>query len=170
MIIGDLVDRMSEPASFSDKGVEDDLLMKIMEAARLAPSASNTQTWRFFIVRESGLLKSISGLVKKESFRSAPVIIAAFSEPFMLGRKAKEQPFFMIDIPIAISHILLMATELGLSASVEFEFNEKMVVDLIRPPKNYRAVALIAMGYAGGAVKRVAGGKKASIEVIMRDE
>lgn len=168
MIVADLVKNIGEPTSFLDRPVEDDMLMNVMEAARLAPSASNTQVWRFFVVKERGLLKDISGLAKRESFRSAPVIVAAFAEPFILGRKAREQPFFIIDVPIALSHIVLMATELGLSACVEFEFDEKMTVDLLMPPKKYRAIALIALGYAKEFIQRGDGKGNVSIdEMIM---
>jgi len=93
------------------------------------------------------LLKDVSSLVKKSSFKTAPVIIAVFADPWIVSKRGREQPFFMIDIPIAVSHIVLGATELKISTVVEFEFDEQKIVDLFNPPKKYRAVALIALGY-----------------------
>ncbi len=165
MIVGDLVKSIREPSSFTDKGIEDGLLMKIMEAARLAPSANNSQVWRFFVVRESRVLKELSGLTKKEAFGSAPVIVAAFAEPWTVAKRGREQPFFMIDVPIALSHIVLMAAELGISATIDFEFEEKKTVELLSTPKNYRAVALVALGYAADLLPR----KKVDRKGMIRD-
>ncbi|MBN1573851.1 MAG: nitroreductase family protein [Deltaproteobacteria bacterium] len=165
MIVGDLVKNICEPSSFTDKGIEDDILMKVLEAARLAPSANNSQVWRFFVVKDRRVLKALFGLSKKASFDSAPVIIAAFAEPWTVARRGREQPFFMIDVPIDLSHIILMAKELGISASIEFEFDETRVVELLNPPKNYRAVALVALGYAADFLPR----KKVDLEGMIRD-
>jgi nitroreductase len=147
MIIDRLIKNFSEPSSFTDKAISDDTVLNILESARLAPSADNSQIWRFFVVKEAGLLKDVSSLAKKSSFKTAPVIIAVFADPWIVSKRGREQPFFMIDIPIAISHIVLMATELEISTAVEFEFDEQKIIDLFNPPKKYRAVALIALGY-----------------------
>jgi nitroreductase len=165
MIVGDLVKNIREPSSFTEKGIKDDLLMKILEAARLAPSANNSQVWRFFVTKEKRLLKELSGLTRKPAFDSAPVIIAAFAEPWTVAKRGREQPFFMIDVPIALSHILLMAVELGISASIDFEFDEKKAVGLLNPPTNYRAVALVALGYAADFMPK----KKLDNREMIRD-
>jgi len=147
MIVGNLVKNFHEPSSFKDRAIDDDILIKLLEAARLAPSANNTQIWRFYVVKDQRLLKDISGLVKKSSFKTAPVIIAVFANPWIVGKRGREQPFFMIDIPIAVSHIVLQATELDISTAVEYEFDEQKIIGLFNHQKKYRAVALVALGY-----------------------
>ena len=52
----------------------------------------------------------------------------------------------MIDVPIAISHIVLQAAELGMACAVEFEIDEEKVKAAVNAGKDYRAVALIALG------------------------
>lgn len=148
MLVLDLIKDISDPKFFLDKGVDDGDIGKILEAARLAPSANNSQIWRFFVVKDRGLLSEVSALSKKESFQKAPLIICALTDPAVVSRRSREQPFFMIDVPIAISHIVLMAKEIGISASLDFEFDEERLKEIINPPKSYRAVALIALGYA----------------------
>jgi nitroreductase len=148
MILLNLIKDIAEPKSFVDRGVDNDDIEKILETARLAPSANNSQIWRFFVVKDRGLLKEVSALSKKESFQKAPLIICALTDPAIVSRRGREQPFFMIDVPIAMSHIVLMAKEIGISASLDFEIDEGRLKEIIKSPKSYRAVALIALGYA----------------------
>ena len=148
MILLDLIKDIREPRAFIKRGVGNGDIGKILEAARLAPSANNSQIWRFFVVKDRGLLKEISVLSKKASFQTAPLIICALTDPWVVSRRGREQPFFMIDVPIAISHIIFMAKEIGISASLDFEIDEGRLKEIVNPPKSYRAVALIALGYA----------------------
>ncbi len=148
MLILDLIRDIREPKSFIDKDIDEGNIGKMLEVARLAPSANNSQIWRFFVLKDKGLLKKVSALSKKPSFHTAPLIICAFADPGVVSRRGREQPFFMIDIPIAISHIILMAKETGISASLDFEFDEGRLKEIVNPPKSYRAVALIALGYS----------------------
>jgi nitroreductase len=100
------------------------------------------------VVRDTGLLKEVSGLAGRPAFASAPVVIAACALSWVVPNRGREQPFFMIDVPIAITHIVLMAEELGIGTSLSFDFDEAALLRLIRAPKEYRAVSLIALGYA----------------------
>ncbi|RPI89010.1 MAG: hypothetical protein EHM32_13195 [Spirochaetales bacterium] len=78
----------------------------------------------------------------------AHTIIAACADPWIVSKRGTEQPFFMIDVPIALAHISLMAQEAGVSVSTAFDFDEAEIIALVGAPRGYRAVALIALGYA----------------------
>ncbi len=150
MVIPDLIGKLKEPVRFNEKAVDDETIITILEAARLAPSANNAQIWRFFVIEEKGLLKEAAALGSVPAFKTARTIIAACADPWVVGgSRGREQPFFMIDIPIAVTHIVLMARELGVSVGLSFDFDEKKLLALVRAPKDYRAVILVALGYAG---------------------
>ena len=166
MLVLDLIKDIAEPKSFVDGDIDDGDIAKILETARLAPSANNSQIWRFFVVKDSDTLKKVSALSKKELFQKAPLIICALTDPAVVSRRSREQPFFMIDVPIAISHIILMAKEIGISASLDFEIDEGRLKEIINPPKSYRAVALIALGYANEYYPRNSVDKEMIIRMI----
>ncbi len=148
MIIPDLIARLREPVRFEDRPVDLGTIMSILEAARLAPSANNTQVWRFFVIRDDELVRKAAALAGKPVFATARTIVAACAEPWIIARRGVEQPFFMIDVPIALAHIGLMAREAGVSVSITFEFDEAALAALLGTPRGYRGVALIALGYA----------------------
>ncbi len=150
MIISDLISRMKEPLRFEERPVDQGTVMSILEAARLAPSANNSQIWRFFIIRDDALLRQAAVLTGRPLFADARTIIAACADPWIISKRGTEQPFFMIDVPIALAHIALMAQEAGVSISLAFDFDEDGLLMLVRAPRGYRAVALIALGYAQG--------------------
>ena len=163
MIISDLIGDWSEPARFDVRPVDDETIMKILDAARLAPSANNSQIWRFFVVHDRSLVKQAAALAGKPAFVGARTIIAACAQPWIVAKRSREQPFFMIDIPIAISHIILMAQELGIGTTVSLDFDESKLLGLIGAPKGYRAVAVIGLGYAR---RDGSGGKEMPEDVV----
>ncbi len=148
MIIRQLISRMKEPVRFDARPVDQGTIMSILDAARLAPSANNSQIWRFFIIRDDAGLRRAATLAVKPVFSGAHTIIAACADPWIVSKRGTEQPFFMIDVPIALAHISLMAQEAGVSVSTAFDFDEAEIIALVGAPRGYRAVALIALGYA----------------------
>ena len=148
MTIPEIISRIKEPVRFDGRPVDQGTIMSILEAARLAPSANNSQIWRFFIIRDDVTLRQAALLAARPVFSSARTIIAACANPWIVATRGKEQPFFMIDVPIALAHITLMAREAGVSVSLVFEFDEDRLLSLVSAPRRYRAVALMALGYS----------------------
>ncbi len=148
MTIPELISRIKEPVRFDGRPVDQGTVMSILEAARLAPSANNSQIWRFYIIRDDATLRQAALLAARPVFAGARTIIAACANPWIVATRGEEQPFFMIDVPIALAHVTLMAREAGVSVSIVFEFDEDRVLSLVAAPRKYRAVALMALGYA----------------------
>jgi len=149
MILEDLTHILTEARSFEDADVDFDDLMEILEAARLAPSAMNSQIWRFFVVGRGESLDRLAHIAGKRAFQTAPVVIVACASPYFLKKRGREQPYFMIDVPIAVSHLLLSAADLGLGSVVTYQFDEETALSIVGVPKGHRAVALVALGYIG---------------------
>jgi len=86
----------------------------VLEAARLAPSASNRQEWRFIVVQDKKIRQRLMHAAKEQAFvGQAPVVIAACAKTdghiMTCG-----QPCYTIDVAIAIEHMALKAVEEGL--------------------------------------------------------
>lgn len=133
--------------AFQDKPVEVDTLNAVLEAARLAPSASNRQEWRFVVVRDEGLRVELIGAAKNQTFvGQAPVVIAccAVTDNHMMSCG---QLCYPIDVAIAIDHMTLQAAELGLGTCWIGAFYEDEVKKLLGIPKAVRVVGLLPLGY-----------------------
>ena len=153
----DLLKQRRSTRNFLDIPVEREKIMTCLEAARLAPSASNSQPWSFLVVDDPGLKvelckKAFGGPYIINSFcKKAPVILVVISEQSkFLTRIAatfRGTFFYLIDIGIAVEHFVLQAEELGLGTCWIGWFNEKSVKKTLSIPDNKKVDILVAVGY-----------------------
>ena len=145
MTLLDLVRHRKSVRNFLDRPVEREKIMMCLEAARLAPSACNSQPWRFIVV-DDGQLKNrlcqaaFGGIYSINSFcKMAPVIVAVISEKgkFLarIGSMFRGTKFYLIDIGIACEHFVLQAEELGLGTCWIGWFNERAVKSVLNIPQ-----------------------------------
>ncbi len=132
---------------YLDKPVEEEKLQRILEAARLAPSAGNRQEWRFIIVRDPEKRKALVPIARNQGFvGEAPIVIAACA----VGTEhvmACGQYSYAIDVAIALEHIALAATAEGLATCWIGAFEEKPCKELLGVPDDVRVVELMTLGY-----------------------
>ena len=147
MDVFDAISQRSSVRVYKVTDVEEDKLKKILEAARLSPSASNRQDWKFIIVRDKETKKKLANAAFSQSFiGEAPIVIVACgTEPkaFM----ACGQPVSTVDVSIACSFIILQAYELGLGTCWIGAFEEDEVKKILEIPKEVRPVAMTPLGY-----------------------
>ena len=153
----DIISRRHSVRSYLDKPVERAKIELCLEAARLAPSASNSQPWRFVVVDEPSLKDALcdaafTGLSASMKFpREAPVIVAALARPpklkIRLGDLALGTSFNLIDMGIAGEHFALQAAELGLGTCWIGLFDKKAVMKVLGIPQGYRVINLFTLGY-----------------------
>ena len=129
------------------RAVEKEKLEKVLEAARLAPSASNRQEWRFVVVQDKGIRQRLMQAAKDQAFvGQAPVVIAACAKTDSHIMTCGQQ-CYPIDVAIAVEHMALKATEEGLGTCWVGAFYEDKVKDILGIPQDIRVVALLALGY-----------------------
>jgi nitroreductase len=127
--------------------VEEEKLKKILEAARLSPSASNRQDWKFIVARNKDTKKKLAKAAFGQSFiGGAPVVLVA------CGTESKAimacgQPTHTVDVSIACAFMILQACELGFGTCWIGAFEEDEVKKILEIPKSVRVVALIPLGY-----------------------
>jgi nitroreductase len=135
-----------------------------VEAARHAPSACNSQPWRFIIVDDPAMAdrivdKTLSGIYKMNLFaRGASAFIAIVSEKTKpaswAGGKLMRTDFRRIDIGIACAHLVLQAEDLGLANCILGWFNERALKKTLSIPASRKVELLISLGKPSGAPKR----------------
>jgi len=143
---------------YTSKPVEPEKLQRCLEAARLAPSASNSQPWKFIVVNDPDLVKKVAKetIGPLSTFNKfvpeAPVIVAIVIEKMKvltkLGSSIQDREYPLIDIGIAAEHFCLQASEEGLGTCMLGWFNEKPIKELLKIPKDRRIGLLITLGYA----------------------
>jgi len=133
--------------AFEKKPVEDEKLNSVLEAARLAPSASNRQEWRFVVVRDEGTRAKLAKAANSQAFvGEAPVVIAACAETDSHVMSCGQE-CYPIDIAIAVDHMTLAAAELGLGTCWIGAFSEAEVKKVLGIPDGVRVVELMPLGY-----------------------
>lgn len=153
----ELINKRQSVRKYSDKAVEKEKIKRCIEAARLAPSASNSQPWKLLIVDNPELKNKVaketcSKLLKFNKFvLEASVIIVIVLEKAKvktrIGEKLKNKEWRLIDIGIAAEHFCLQATEEGLGTCMLGWYNEKPIKKLLNIPDNKPIGLLISVGY-----------------------
>ncbi|MDR2615423.1 MAG: nitroreductase family protein [Oscillospiraceae bacterium] len=132
--------------SYTSAPVEEDKLLAVLEAGRLAPSAKNQQNWRFILVRDPEKLKLLfEAADKQRSVEEAPaaiVVCATDSYTMLCGERTAP-----IDTSIALSFMLLRAHELGLGTCWLGRFRADDVKSALGIPENVEVVAVTPIGY-----------------------
>jgi nitroreductase len=132
--------------NYVDKPIEKEKLSLLLEAARFAPSAKNLQDWRFVIVTDKEKKQKLAQAANNQSFiEKAGAIIVACTNTDYLMRCG--QPAGAIDVAIALEHICLEATELGLATCWIGSFYPEKVKPLAGIPADIMIVELLAIGY-----------------------
>ena len=133
-----------------------------VEPACHAPSACNSQPWKFIIVDDPSVRKDISqtafsGPYEMNAFASdaSAFIIICTEEtkfPAWMGGKLRNTDFRKIDLGIACSHIVLQAHELGIGTCILGWFNEKKIKKILSVPASRRIELVISLGYSAQKV------------------
>lgn len=157
MNLYELIQKRQSDRKYDSRPVDRDIVIKCLESARLAPSACNSQPWKFVVVDEPELLKEMAsaaaGMGMNKFAAQAPVIVAVVLEKMnftaSIGSVIKDKEYSLLDVGIAVEHFCLQATELGLGTCILGWFDEKKVKKLLGIG-NRRVPLLITLGYAAG--------------------
>lgn len=157
----DLIQKRQSDRQYEARPVDRELVVKCLEAARLAPSACNSQPWKFVVVDEPQLVLQVgeaaAGMGMNKFAKEVPVIVAVVLEKMNLtariGSVIKDKEYSLLDMGIAVEQFCLQAAELGLGTCIMGWFDEKKVKKLLGI-KNKRVPLLITLGYPAGETRR----------------
>ena len=132
---------------YSSKEVEDEKINFVIECARFAPSWTNKQCWQFILVNDKKIIKELAKTsIINRWLKEVPNIIVACGDPKQSGSR-NDIDYFIVDVSIALEHLVLAATDRGLGTCWIGGFDEKKVKDILEIPKNIRVVAMTPIGY-----------------------
>ncbi len=147
MELKEAIQKRQSIRGYEDKPVPEDKLLRVLEAARLAPSASNRQQWKFIVVRDRKRCQELARTAGGQThLAKAPVIIAAVATmPEYVMRCGV--PAYAIDLAIAVDHMTLTAVDEGLGTCWVGGFSQEEARGILKVPENYRIVILLPLGF-----------------------
>ncbi len=160
----DLVGRRQSTRKFTDQEVDIVNIKKCIEAARLAPSACNSQPWKFHVISEPVLRQKIAestlqkGIALNRFALETPVLVVVTASKGNLKTKVGQMisglPYYLIDVGIAAEHFCLQAAEVGLGTCMIGWFKEKIIKAELKLNSADRVALVIAVGYPSDSVVR----------------
>lgn len=132
---------------FSDKKVKPELIEKIIEAGRIAPTAVNTQPFQIFWLRSEQAKDNIRQ-ASSCTFGADEFLIVGYQEDNGWKRSFDQRDFADIDAAIVATHMMLAIEDLGLSTTWVGYFDAPMLQSLYPQMKAYHLIALFPIGYA----------------------
>ncbi|MFQ5807602.1 MAG: nitroreductase family protein [Phycisphaerae bacterium] len=139
--------------SYSPRPIPADVLDRMRQALRYAPSACNFQPWHFIFVADEELRRKVARAANGQLWMAAaPLTIAACGFPdeaykYMGGYGNSAD----VDVAIALDHLTLAAVVEGLGTCWIGAFNEERVKRLLEVPRHVKVVALTPLGYPASA-------------------
>lgn len=134
--------------------VEEEKILSVLEAARLAPSACNGQPYHLTVCRGNAALevaKAATGMGMNKFAAQAPVMIVVSEMPYVksagMGTKIKNNDYRSMDIGIAAAHMAAQATSLGLGTCILGWFDDQRVREICG--LEYPVRLVITLGYPG---------------------
>lgn len=133
---------------YHENKVDKTLIKQVANAGRLAPSAANRQPWKFVAIDDSEILKMIIPAYDRDWFGKVPNMIIVYGNHETSWKRSFDgKDHCDIDVAIAIDHMTLIATELGLGTCWVCHFNPKLINEVITCPDNWEPIAILAIGY-----------------------
>lgn len=151
MSVLDVIRERRSVRVYKSDPIPEESILRVLEAARLAPSGKNLQPWKFVVVQDVKLKKRLAKASNQQDFiADAPLIIVACGFPDecyrAMGRYMESWP---VDVTIALEHLILQAQEEGLGTCWIGSFEEEEVKSLLDVPEHVKVLALTPLGYPG---------------------
>jgi nitroreductase len=164
----DVVRTRRSVRSFKKNPIPEEVLSRILEAARVAPSGSNRQPWKFILVRDNSLKQKLVPICDNQRFvANAPLIVVACGRELSFNRGGYMGKMSMlIDVSIAFTHLILAARAEGLGTCWIGAFKNEEIKKLLGVPKGYEVVAATPLGYPSEDVFTEPAGRKNLDEIV----
>ncbi|MBQ7901847.1 MAG: nitroreductase family protein [Clostridia bacterium] len=131
---------------FTDEPVSSELIDKILEAARVAPTGCNLQPYRILVIQSGEAVEKLKKCTKCHFGATAAMLVCCNKDECWV-RKYDGAQSGVIDASIVTTHMMLEAAELGLGTTWIMHFDPKAMREEFNIPSNLEPVALLIMGH-----------------------
>jgi nitroreductase len=160
----EVIQKRHSVRAYSNQAVPDDKINRILEAGRLAPTASNRQNVKLIVVKDAATRKALMEAANNQPHvGQAPLIIAAVAtNPAAV--MSCDVPMYAVDLGIVIEHMVLAATDEGLGTCWIGAFSQDKARKALGVPDKYKVVTILPVGYASG--ESIPRAKKPLAEIV----
>jgi len=144
----DLIQKRYSVRAYKPDPVEDEKLQKVLEAARLAPTAANRQPFQIIVIHTEGRKDELMKIYRRDWFVQAPLLICAVGVPRTSWVRADRRRYLDVDVAIVMDHLILAATSLGLGTCWVAAFNEEMARKSLHLPDEVEPLVFTPLGYS----------------------
>ena len=143
----ELIQKRYSVRAYLPEMIEEEKILKILEAARLAPTASNRQPVRLIITKTAGRQEELKTVYPRDWFWSAPLVVCACGVPGEAWVRQDSRSYLAVDVAIVMDHFILAAANLGLGTCWIAAFNELAVRQFFALPADVEPIILTPLGY-----------------------
>ena len=147
MEFGELIEQRYSVRAYTNDPIEDEKLRRVLDAARLAPTAANRQPFRLIVVHTKGREEELRRIYKSEWFVSAPLIICACGVPSEGWTRFDGRNYTDVDVTIAMDHLILAAANEGLGTCWIAAFDAEAAREVLNLPNEFDPLVLTPLGY-----------------------
>jgi nitroreductase len=143
----ELAKRRYSVRDYKSTPVEDEKLLEVLEAARVAPTAANRQPFQLIVIHTKGREEELRRICSPSWFVQAPIVVCICGIPSQswVGRHRKN--YSDVDAAIAMDHLILAATDLGLGTCWIGAFNLEEARRILRLPDDVEPIVFTPLGY-----------------------
>ena len=134
---------------YSPDPVEENLLEKVLNSARLAPTAANKQPFQIIIINTENKQEDLLKIYNRKWFVQAPLVLCICSVPEQgwVRHSYDKKNYSIVDAAIVVDHLTLQAADLGLGTCWIAAFNPTEAIDYLKIPKGVEPIAFTPLGY-----------------------
>ena len=143
----DLIKKRYSVRAYQSKPVEEEKLQKILEAANLAPTAANRQPFKIIVIHTRGKESDLKRIYHRDWFSQAPLVIGICAEKSKAWSRMDNKNYADVDATIAMDHLILAATDLGLGTCWIAAFDPKAAKEILSLPDDVEPLAFTPLGY-----------------------
>lgn len=127
--------------------VADETLQQVLEAARLAPTAANRQPIQFIVIHPEGREAELQRIYEQDWFIQAPLILCVCAIPAEGWVRMDGKVYTDVDVAIAMDHLILAATGLGLGTCWIANFDPAAAREVLGLPEGVEPIVFTPLGY-----------------------
>ncbi len=139
--------------AYKPNDVPSNMIDKILEAARLAPTAANRQSFKLFVIKTAGFKDELKNIYHQEWFTQAPYVIGICGIPEGNWIRKDGKNYADVDSAIVMDHVILAATNMGLGTCWIGAFDPNAARKFLELPQEMEPIAFTPIGYPADHVR-----------------
>ncbi len=147
MEFNELIRKRYSVRAYKTDAIEEEKLMEVLEAARLAPTADNRQPFRLIVIHTTGKEDQLRKIYNRDWFVQAPIVICACGVPSEGWINRMGKSYVDVDVAIVMDHLILAATNFGLGTCWVAAFDVDAAKEVLNIPKGIEPIAMTPLGY-----------------------